>query len=113
MKFSKESPVNTLNEDKTYNGTIFDISKVKNSDYYDVKIKPWLDEGISQQALDNAEIGYYPGDAQITIPHFDKNGRFIGLRGRTLVKEEAELYGKYRPMKVNGQMYNHPWFEFV
>ena len=75
---------------------------------YDVKIKPWLDEGISQQALDNAEIGYYPGDAQITIPHFDKNGRFIGLRGRTLVKEEAELYGKYRPMKVNGQMYNHP-----
>ena len=75
---------------------------------YNVKIKPWLDEGISQQVLDNAEIGYYPGDAQITIPHFDKNGRFIGLRGRTLVKEEAELYGKYRPMKVNGQMYNHP-----
>ena len=63
---------------------------------YDVRIAPWLDEGISQQALDHAEIGYYPGDAQITIPHFDKNGRFIGLRGRTLVKEEAEKYGKYR-----------------
>ena len=75
---------------------------------YEVKLKPWLDEGISQQALDHAEIGYYPGDAQITIPHFDKNGRFIGLRGRTLVEEDAEKYGKYRPMKINGQMYNHP-----
>lgn len=75
---------------------------------YDVKIKPWLDEGISQQAIEHAEIGYYPGDAQITIPHFDKNGRFIGLRGRTLVAEDAEKYGKYRPMKINGIMYNHP-----
>ena len=30
---------------------------------YDIKIKPWLDEGISQQALEHAEIGYYPGEA--------------------------------------------------
>lgn len=75
---------------------------------YNIKIKPWLDEGISQQVLDHAEIGYYPGEAQITIPHFDKNGRFIGLRGRTVVAEDAEKYGKYRPMKVNGQIYNHP-----
>lgn len=75
---------------------------------YDVKIKPWLDEGVSQQTIEHAEIGYYPGEAQITIPHFDKNGRFIGLRGRTLVTEDAEKYGKYRPMKINGIMYNHP-----
>lgn len=75
---------------------------------YDIKLKPWLDEGISQQALDNAEIGYYPGEAQITIPHFDKNGRFIGLRGRALVAEEAQLYGKYRPVRVGKQIYNHP-----
>ena len=75
---------------------------------YNTKIKPWLDEGIAQETLERANIGYYPGDAQITIPHYDKDGRFIGLRGRTLVKEEADLYGKYRPIKVNGQMYNHP-----
>ena len=75
---------------------------------YNIKITPWLKEGISQQVLDHAEIGFYPGGAQITIPHFDKDGRFIGLRGRTVVAEEAELYGKYRPIKVNGQLYNHP-----
>ena len=51
---------------------------------YNVKLTPWLKEGISQQVLDHAEIGFYPGGAQITIPHFDKNGRFIGLRGRII-----------------------------
>ena len=47
---------------------------------YKVKIKPWLQEGISQEVLDYAKIGFYPGNDQITIPHFDKDGRFIGLR---------------------------------
>ena len=65
-------------------------------------------EGINESALAQARIGFYPGGDQITIPHFDKDGRFIGLRGRTLCKEEAELYGKYRPMKINKQLYNHP-----
>ena len=75
---------------------------------YDIKIGPWLDEGISQEALNQAKIGFYPGGDQITIPHFDKDNRFIGLRGRTLCKEEGERFGKYRPIKVNQQLYNHP-----
>ena len=75
---------------------------------YDVKIGPWLREGITQAALNQARIGFYPGGDQITIPHFDKDGRFVGLRGRTVCAEEGELYGKYRPMKVNKILYNHP-----
>ena len=75
---------------------------------YDVKITPWLREGISQEALDQAQIGFYPGGDQITIPHFDADGRFIGLRGRTVCAEEGELYGKYRPMRINKTLYNHP-----
>ena len=39
----------------------------------------------------------------ITIPHFDKDGRFIGLRGRALCEEEAERFGKYRPLKINSK----------
>jgi hypothetical protein len=73
-----------------------------------VKITPWLREGITQAALDQAKIGFYPGGDQITIPHFDKDGRFIGLRGRTVCAEEGELYGKYRPMRINKILYNHP-----
>lgn len=75
---------------------------------YDLIIEPWLKEGISQQAIDIMQIGYYCGGAQITIPHLDENGRLIGVRGRTMVKQDAELYGKYRPLKVNQILYNHP-----
>ena len=75
---------------------------------YSVKITPWLEEGITQDALDQARIGFYPGGDQITIPHFDADGRFIGLRGRTVCAEEGERFGKYRPMKINKLLYNHP-----
>lgn len=75
---------------------------------YNVDITPWLNEGISKAALAQARIGFYPGGDQITIPHFDANNRFVGLRGRTLSAEEGELFGKYRPLRVNRQMYNHP-----
>lgn len=75
---------------------------------YKVIIEPWLKENISQQALDQMQIGYYPGACQITIPHLDENGRLVGIRGRSMVKEEADLLGKYRPLKINGTMYNHP-----
>ena len=75
---------------------------------YRVNISPWLKEGISQEAMNNAHIGFYPGGDQITIPHYDPDGRFIGLRGRTLCAEDAERYGKYRPIIINKQLYNHP-----
>lgn len=75
---------------------------------YKVKISPWIEEGISEEALAQAQIGFYAGGNQITIPHYDKDGRFIGLRGRTLVEQEAERYGKYRPLKINNILYSHP-----
>ena len=87
---------------KEYNKEILDRFN------YKVKIMPWLEEGISQEAMDKARIGFYPGGDQITIPHFDKDGRFVGLRGRCLCEQEGELYGKYRPLKINKELYNHP-----
>ena len=75
---------------------------------YEVNIRPWLKEGISNDIIKANKIGYYPGGDQITIPHFDQEGRFIGLRGRTVVKDDAERYGKYRPIKINSIIYRHP-----
>lgn len=75
---------------------------------YSVRIGPWLKEGISQEAMNKAQIGFYPGGDQITIPHFDKDNRLIGIRGRSLSIDDAEKYGKYRPLKVNQQWYSHP-----
>ena len=75
---------------------------------YKVLISPWLKEGISQEVIKHANIGFFPGGDQITIPHFDANGRFVGLRGRALCKTDAERYGKYRPLVINKELYNHP-----
>lgn len=83
-------------------------SNILNRLNYSVKISPWLKEGISQEAINNAHVGFFPGGDQITIPHYDAEGRFIGLRGRTLCKEDAEKYGKYRPIIINKKLYNHP-----
>lgn len=74
---------------------------------YSAKITPWLNEGISQGVIESARIGFFPGGDQITIPHYDKDWRLVGIRGRTLCKEDAERYGKYRPLIVNKQLYNH------
>ena len=65
-------------------------TNILNNFNYKIRIRPWLNEGISQQAIEQARIGFYPGGDQITIPHFDKDGRFIGLRGRTLCQEEGK-----------------------
>ena len=75
---------------------------------YDLKIGPWLREGISQEAIEQSRIGFYPGGDQITIPHFDAEGNFVGLRGRIMSEEEGQKFGKYRPLVVNRETYNHP-----
>ena len=72
------------------------------------RIMPWEREGISQEAIKFANIGYYPGEGQITIPHYDENSRLIGIRGRHLGEEEATSLGKYRPLYINGRYYSHP-----
>ena len=71
-------------------------------------IAPWEREGISREVMNMAHIGYFPGGSQITIPHYDKEGYLVGIRGRQLGKEEAKVFGKYRPLYINGQLYNHP-----
>lgn len=72
------------------------------------RIKSWEDEGISTEIAHKNLIGYYAGGEQITIPHFDIDGRLVGIRGRYLAADRADRYGKYRPLVVNRHQYNHP-----
>lgn len=71
-------------------------------------IEPWTAEGISKQVMDMRGICYDPLNMGVVIPHFDINNRLIGIRERTLIKEQAERYGKYMPARIGGVMYNHP-----
>lgn len=71
-------------------------------------IETWINDGISKEVMDYYEICYDPKNCGIVIPHRDINGKLIGIRERTTLKENAELYGKYMPMKIGKQMFNHP-----
>lgn len=72
------------------------------------RIERWEKEGITAEVSRKNLIGYYPGGEQIIIPHFDISNRLIGIRGRFLADDMASRYGKYRPLSVNKQLYNHP-----
>ena len=71
------------------------------------RILPWEDEGISKDVIKYHNICYNPSSQAIVIPHYNIDGELVGIRERTLIKEN-EIYGKYRPMYLNKQMYNHP-----
>ena len=71
------------------------------------KILPWIKEGITQEIMNIHNICYDPKNQGIIIPHYDINNNLIGIRERTLIKEN-EIYGKYMPAIINGKMYNHP-----
>ena len=71
------------------------------------RILPWEHEGICNSVIQSHNICYNPASQAIVIPHYDKDNSLIGIRERTLIKEN-EIYGKYRPLYINKHMYNHP-----
>ena len=68
----------------------------------------WLKDGITKAAMDKFQIKFSIGQNKIIIPHFDINGRLVGIRGRTIDKKEAEEFGKYRPIQIGKITYAHP-----
>lgn len=85
---------------------VYDDSFLKN--FPRPAIIPWYEDNITQEAMNRFEICYNPKSQAIVIPHRNLQGELIGVRERTLIKENAEKYGKYLPLKFNGTMYNHP-----
>lgn len=71
------------------------------------RILDWEDEGITKEVMHHAGIAYDPVGRGIVIPHFSAEGDLVGVRARTLI-EELEDFGKYKPIILNGNMYNHP-----
>lgn len=67
----------------------------------------WEKEGINYNTIQKRNIRYNPVSQAIIIPHYDKDNNLVGVRERTLIKEN-EINGKYRPMYINRKMYNHP-----
>lgn len=68
----------------------------------------WIRDGIKPEVMDKFHIGFSLSQNKITIPHLDINGNLVGIRARTLDKEEAEEFGKYRPIQIGNVLYAHP-----
>lgn len=68
----------------------------------------WIKEGISVETMEKYNIMYSTWQQKIIIPHFNINNQLIGVRGRSLIEEDIELFGKYTPFKIGRKrFYNH------
>ena len=66
----------------------------------------WLKDGITKEAQDKFDIRFSYFQNRIIIPHYDINGRLVGIRGRAIDEEDLQ-FGKYRPIQIGKTMYNH------
>ena len=68
----------------------------------------WLKDGITKEAMDKFQISFCIGQNKIVIPHFDINGRLVGIRARSLEQRDIEEFGKYRPIQIGDIIYTYP-----
>lgn len=78
------------------------------NNYFELFPYDWKQEFITEATMKKYEIAYDPVSVSIVIPHRDKDGRLVGIRGRALEKPSIELRGKYRPLFFGHLLYNHP-----
>ena len=76
--------------------------------FVDIAPMEWLKDGITKETMKKFGIKYSISQNKIIIPHLDAEGRLIGIRGRNLNQEEAELVGKYMPIQIEQMWYKHP-----
>ena len=67
----------------------------------------WLKDGISAEAMEAYNIRMDLGNQKVIIPHYNDEGELIGIRGRAFNPYEIENFGKYAPICIEKQWYNH------
>lgn len=70
-------------------------------------LMPWIEEGISIEALQKFNIKANATQQSIIIPNFDYDGNLIGVRARYFKPEDVKK-GKYRPLYYDNTLFNHP-----
>ena len=66
----------------------------------------WIEENITHEVMDAYEIGYCSWQERITIPHRNKDGKLIGIRGRSF-SDDSMMFAKYSPLltgNINGKV---------
>jgi hypothetical protein len=108
-EFQKTEKISWETSIETQKQSIITLPEVdKNAlDYFIPFSHPlWEMEEINSEIQDRFNIRFSLLNNRIIIPHFDINGRLIGIRMRA-IEEEDLTYGKYRPVQIGERMFNH------
>lgn len=68
----------------------------------------WRQDGITDVTMDKFNIRFSVPENKIIIPHYDANGKLVGIRGRSLDPWVVENVGKYMPVQIEQKWYSHP-----
>lgn len=95
------TPIKTKIQLPSYNKHILSIF----DDYYP---SSWMQEGISEEVLKHFNVKFYFNQMKAVIPHYDVNGRLIGIKSRNFLKHEVDAGKKYIPITIQGLTYKYP-----
>lgn len=107
LKYMQELNGTVIPNVNDLNFKIYDSAILRKFPFDYVGLMPWISEGISVEALQKFNIKYDTAHQSIIIPNFDYDGNLIGIRARFFRPEDVQK-GKYRPVYINGTLYNHP-----
>jgi hypothetical protein len=69
----------------------------------------WVNEGIKEEIMEIYGIKFYFNQFKAIIPHYDKDGRLVGIRGRNFIyHEDGANSNKYMPISIQGTTYKYP-----
>lgn len=114
--FGKQEQISDWEFIRSYKKSLKKINKEKELVPYDPSIlkifqpfypKCWIDEGISIRSMKKYGIMYCVWQQKIIIPHYNISNELIGVRARSMLEMDIELYGKYAPFKIGNIFYNH------
>lgn len=106
---------------------IEDLSQTPPEDEYVEKVVPealldtysppcapqeWIKDGIAPEVMAAYGIRVDAASLKIIIPHRNKNGDLIGIRGRSFDPFESQ-FAKYAPITLNGTLYNFPTGKYL
>lgn len=106
----RDASNNLLQSEEEYDGKILDKDLINRFTFNLNGVKPWMDEGISIEALNKFNIRYDSTNTAIVIPNLDHDGNLVGIRGRFF---GIDAKAKYMPLRYNGKILSHPTGKFL
>lgn len=76
--------------------------------FQNIYTSEWINDGINKQTMRRYNIKYSTLQQRIIIPHYNIDGELFGIRGRAMLDEDIESFGKYSPFINRDLMYAHP-----